>query len=153
VFSLVWRQEILFFGYQDHGSWSCFVDQRSLQPGDGCFAAAGAVAAKIQAHAPLLNSFQHVGLDIRCPSPVVDAVPRGNESDDRRYVYVVNKDTRNPVTTQLLLWAERWTLTDVRDVYSGERLPIQRDDEGYLSIPITLAPGDGRLLATDARSK
>jgi hypothetical protein len=144
---------ILFFGYQDHGSWTCFVDQRSLQPGDGCFSAASAVAAKIQAHAPLLNSFQHVGLDIRCPSPVVDAVPRGNEGDDTRYVYVVNKDTRNPVTTQLLLWAERWTLTKVRDVYGGERLPIQRDDEGYLRIPITLAPGEGRLLATDAQGK
>ena len=65
----------------------------------------------------------------------------------------MNKDTRNLVTTRLLLWAERWVLTDVQDLYSGERLPIQLDEEGYLSVPVTLQPGEGRLLATDAGSR
>jgi hypothetical protein len=27
------------------------------------------------------------------------------------------------------------------------------DEEGYLSIPIALAPGEGKLLATDASGK
>lgn len=129
------------------------MDQQSLQPGDGCYAAASDVAAKIETHARLLKSLQHGGLDIRCPSPVVDAVPRASAEEGKLYVYVVNKDTDNSVTTRLLLWAERWVLTDVRDIYNGDCLPVQLDDEGYLSVSITLAPGDGRLLVTDAAAK
>jgi hypothetical protein len=61
----------------------------------------------------------------------------------------VNKDARSGVSTRLLLWAERWTLAGVRDVYSGQSLPIERDEEGYLSVPLALEPGEGRLLAMD----
>jgi hypothetical protein len=144
---------ILFFAYQSHGSWICLVDQQSLEPSDGCYEAAREVAARIEPHAALLQSLQHGGLDVRCPHPAVDAVPRVCGEDGRPYVYVVNKDTNASVSTRLLLWAERWQLTEVRDVYRGERLPIERDDEGYLAVPITLGPGDGRLLATDAAAK
>jgi hypothetical protein len=144
---------ILFFAYQSHGSWSCFVDQHSLQPTDQCYAAAADAAAKIAAHADLLKTLKHVGLDVRCPSPVVDAVPRGREGDEKHYVYVVNKDTQNPVSTRLLLWAERWNLTTVQDLFNNQQLPIQLDEEGYLSVPVTLAPGEGKLLATDASGK
>ncbi len=69
------------------------------------------------------------------------------------YVYVVNKDTKNPVSTRLLLWAERWVLTGVQDVFSGKELKVEKDEEGYLSVAVTLAPGEGQLLATDAAGR
>jgi len=66
---------------------------------------------------------------------------------------VVNKDTKNPVSTRLLLWAERWVLTGVQDVFSGKELKVEKDEEGYLSVAVTLAPGEGQLLATDAAGR
>ena len=141
---------ILFWAFQTHRGWPCFVEQKSLEPNDGNYAAAAEVAATIDKHAELIKSLEHAGLDIRCPSPAVAAVPRKSAKDGKLYVYAVNKDTSNPVTTRLLLWAETWTLTNVRDVFTGQRLPIARDEEGYWSIPLKLRPGGGRLLATDA---
>jgi hypothetical protein len=44
-------------------------------------------------------------------------------------------------------------VTSVRDVFSGKQLEITRDDEGYLSIAVTLAPGEGQLLATDVTDR
>ncbi len=144
---------ILFFAYQSHGAWKCFVEQDSLEATDGCYAAAAETAARIAANADLLATLGHVGLDVRCPSPVVDAVPRGREGDARRYVYVVNKDTQNPVSTRLLLWAELWNMTTVEDLFNHRQLPIRLDEEGYLSVPVSLGPGEGKLLTTDARLK
>ncbi|MGB2820870.1 MAG: hypothetical protein WBF17_07810 [Phycisphaerae bacterium] len=144
---------IIFWSFQTHGSWPCFVEQKSLEPNDGNYAAAGDVAALIEAHADLLAALRLGGLDVRCPSPVVDARPlHDSRVGDRqsRFVYAVNKDTGHRVSTRLLLWAERWKLTSVRDVYSGEKLQVKRDEEGYLTVPLTLAPGEGKLLATDA---
>lgn len=144
---------LLFFAYQSHMAWPCFVDQMSLEPTDGKYAAAAEVAGKINAHAELIKSLEHVGLDIRCPSPVVDAVPRISSKDEKLYVYAVNRDTKNAVSTRLLLWAERWTLTSVQDVFYGKDLEVTQDEEGYLSVAITLKPGEGKLLATDAASR
>ena len=140
---------ILFWAFQSHGSWPCLVDQQSLQPIDGNYAAASEVAASINMHADLIKSLEHIGLDVRCPSPVVDAVPRKSSKDEQLYVYVINKDTHNPVSTRLLLWAELWVLTSVRDVFSGKSLEVGKDEEGYLTVALTLAPGEGQLLATD----
>ena len=141
---------ILFWALQSHGSWACFVEQDSLQPTDGCYEAAGKVAAHVADHAELIRSLEHTGLDIRCPSPAVDAVPRKGGKDGKLYVYAVNRDTRQAVSTRLLLWAEIWTLGSVRDVFADESLTVARDEEGYWSVPLKLEPGQGRLLATDA---
>ena len=143
---------ILFWAFQSHRGWPCFVDQQSLQPIDGNYAAAAKVAAQIKAHADLLAALRLGGMDVRCPSPVVDARPLHDSrvADRRRkFVYVVNKDARNPVSTRLLLWAERWAVSSVRDVYSGRKLDVNRDNEGYTAVPLALAPGEGQLLATD----
>jgi hypothetical protein len=143
---------ILFWAFQSHRGWPCFVDQQSLEPIDGNYAAAAEVAAQITAHAHLLAALRLGGMDVRCPSPVVDARPLHDSrvaDRGRKFVYVVNKDTKNPVSTRLLLWAERWAVTSVRDVYSGRKLHVKRDNEGYLTVSLTLAPGQGQLLATD----
>ena len=69
------------------------------------------------------------------------------------YVYAVNKDTKRSVSTRLLLWADVWQWTIAREVFSGEELNIARNDEGYLSAPLTLEPGEGKLILTDAKVK
>lgn len=144
---------ILFWAFQSHGSWPCFVEQQSLEPTDGNYEAAAEVAANIAAHADLIKSLEHGGLDVRCPSPVVDAVPRQSSRDNKLYVYAVNKDAEHSVTTQLRLWADRWVWTSARDVFTGEDLEVKPDEEGYLSAAVTLGPGEGRLLATDVANR
>ncbi|MBM4084871.1 MAG: hypothetical protein FJ272_08795 [Planctomycetes bacterium] len=145
---------LLFWAFQSHLNWPCFVDQASLAPLDGNYAAAADVAAKISPHADLLAALRVGGLDVRCTSPVVDARPMRDSRDQKVYVYVVNKDTRSPVSTRLLLWAERWALAAVRDVYSGKALEVRPpDEEGYLSVPLPLEPGEGQLLALEVTDR
>ncbi len=144
---------ILFWAFQSHGSWPCLVDQKSLAPTDGDYAAAAEVAALVEKHAGLLAALRLGGLDVRCPSPAVDARPLHDPRDGKVFVYAVNKDARNPAETRLLLWAERWALTSVRDVYTGRQFKVEQDDEGYLTVPLALEPGQGLLLATDVKDK
>jgi len=148
---------ILFWSFQTHGSWPCFVEQKSLEPTDGSYAAAAEVAGHIEKHAELLAALRLGGLDVRCPSAAVEARPLHDSRVDgrqRRFVYVVNKDARNSVSTRLLLWADRWALSRVRDVFTGKELPVKpRDEEGYLSVPFELGPGEGQLLETDVKDR
>ena len=144
---------ILFWAFQSHASWPCLVDQKSLEPTDGNYAAAGEVAAQVAKHAELLAALRLGGLDLRCPSPAVDARPLHDPRDGKVFVYAVNKDARNPATTRLLLWAERWALTSVRDVYTGRDFKVEQDAEGYLSVPLAMEPGEGLLLATDVKDR
>jgi len=140
---------ILFWALQDHGDWRCLVDGRSLKPTDGKYAAAAEVAAKINAHAALITSLNPRGGDVRCPSPFVEAVGQ-RDNDGKLYVYAVNKNTREAVSTCLLWWGERRALTNVRDVFSGQELKAAGlDEEGYWRVPLALAPGEGKLLDFD----
>jgi hypothetical protein len=70
-----------------------------------------------------------------------------------RYVYAVNKASRRSVSTRLLLWAERWGIEGVRDVFSGRSPGVETDEEGYLAVPVSLAPGDGMLLEMEISDK
>ena len=140
---------ILLWSFQTHGSWPCLVDQKSLEPVDGKYAAAAEAAGRIAAHADLIKSLAPVGNDVRCPNPYIDAVVQVDRRNEDKYVYVVNKNTKEAVSTQLLMWAEKWTLNNVRDLYNGKNMKIETDEEGYWSVPITLEPGEGRLLDFD----
>lgn len=141
---------ILFFQYQVEG----MADFVTLKPRDGKLAAAGKVAGYFNAHAGLVNNLTRAGLDVRCPSPVVEALPVKGAEDQPLYVYAVNKDAKNAVSTRLMLWAEQWSLSRVEDVYTGRKLEVQPvDQEGYLSVPLTLEPGEGMLLRTDVVNK
>lgn len=146
-------QGIVFYALQDHAGWTCLADEKSLKPSDGKYAAAAEVAALIEKHSALLRSLKKVGgTDFQCLNSAVDAIPLSNETG--AYAYVVNKDTENPVTTRLRLWDAVWTMTSVKDVFSGQDLEVKPcDAEGYLSVSLTLAPGEGQLLATDAKVK
>ena len=131
---------------------SAMIEQKSIKPCDGKYAAMAEVAKKINAHAKLLVSLTHGGFDVRCRSPFVEVVPR-KDPTGKLYVYVVNKNARAPVETQLLVWADSWRLDSVKSVYDGKALPVRQDAEGYLTMPLSLEPGDGDLLVTDARRK
>jgi len=142
---------LIFFQYQ-----TGLVDAVTLKPRDGKLEAVGEVAGKVKAHADLFKTLEHVGLDIRCPSPVVQAVPVkvGVGEEAKTSVYAVNKDPVNSVSTRLLLWEEVWNWTSARDVFADKDIPVSpRDEEGYLSIPLTLGPGEGKLIVTNAAVK
>lgn len=138
---------ILFWALQDHGDWQCLVAEDSLKPTDEKYAAAAAVAAKINAHAALLASLRPAGGDIRCPSPYVDAIGQRSKSN-HAYLYVVNRNTKQPVSTTLLSWGAKPKPEGVRDIFSGQAVAVSAklDKEGYWRMPITLRPGEGKLL-------
>ena len=150
---------ILFYALQSHDDWQCLVAEESLKPADEKLAAVAEVAAKINAHAAFIKSLRAVGGDIRCPNSYVEAV--GQVGPDRRpYLYTVNKNTRDTVSTVLLWWGERPKLTKLRGLFTGEDLtaPQELNEEGYQVIPLTLAPGEGKLIdlgrqKPEARSK
>lgn len=145
---------IIFWAFQSHAGWPCLVEQQSLAPTDGNYDAAAGIAACIDAHADLLKALTLGGLDVRCPSSVVEARPMQDTRDGSFYVYAINKDARHAASTRLLLWAEQWDLSRVQDVYTARRLEVQPvDKEGYRSVPLTLAPGEGMLLRTDVVNK
>jgi len=145
---------ILYYSLQSHDGWQGLVEDETLQPCDGAYAAATEMAALISKHADLLASFQHQGLDLRCPNPVVDAVPLRAGKEPKIYTYVINKDTEKPATARLLLWAQTWTWTRAEDVFTGKVLEVKEaDEEGYLNASLALAPGEGQLLLLDAAGK
>jgi len=146
---------LLFYTLQmERSTWPALVEQQSLKACDGKYAAAAEVAAAINANADLLKSLEHGGLDVRCRSPYIEVVPRRVRGTERLYVYVVNMNAKAPVSTELLVWADTWRLSKVASVFNGRELKIERDrKDGYLSIPLTLAPGEGQLLVTDAKGR
>ena len=126
------------------------VDPVTLKPRDGKFAALADVAGKLTAHADKLAAMKHAGLDVRCPDPVVQAVPV-QIAGHGLGVYAVNKDPANNVATRLMLWDDVWHWATARDVFAGRELEVRRGEDGYLFVPSELAPGEGRLSLTDAR--
>jgi len=141
---------LMYFEYQRG-----LVDPVTLQPRDGNWDRLGEVLNKIGKHAEMIASIEHIGFDIRCPSPVVEAVPikvgTEQEQNEQLGVYAVNKDPVNPVTTRIMLRHESWTWTTARDVFEGKDILVgPKGDDGYLSIPLKLAPGEGKLITTDA---
>jgi len=145
---------LLFYTFQvERARWPALVEQKSLKPCDGKYDAAASVAARIQANAALLRALEHGSLDIRCPSARVDVVPRRRKETGRNYVYVVNMDAGAPVKTNLIVWSGDWTLTNVSSVYTGRDFPVERDPDGYFRVPLTLEPGEGDLLLTDAKHR
>jgi hypothetical protein len=138
---------MMLFQYQDG-----LVDAVTLQPRDGKFDIVTEVAGKMKAHTELLRSLKHTGLDIRCPNPVIEAIPLGCEGIPL-HVYAVNKDAKNSVSTQLLLWADVWQVSSFREVFSDKELQVTQDAEGYWRVPLMLEPGEGKLIMTDAKVK
>lgn len=110
------------------------------------------VAQIAQRHGKTLGALKFWGFDLRCKDARIAAVPR-SDATGTSATYVVNMDTANTVTAPLLLWGETWRWTKARDVFTGQDLPVAPPDaEGYLSCSITLRPGEGKLIITDAES-
>lgn len=110
------------------------------------------VAGIAQRHGKMLGDLHGSGLDVRCRNAMIAAIPRGDGAGVQS-VYAVNLDTEKAVTAPLLLWAEVWTWTKARDVFAGRDLTVSpTDKEGYLACEITLGPGEGKLVVTDAKS-
>ena len=112
------------------------------------------VARLAAKHGKLIAGLHHGGLDVRCKNPLFAAIPQSAAAaEDKRVpcVYAVNLDTENPITAEILLWDDVWDWTTARDAFSGAILAVSpRDEEGYLSCTITLRPGEGKLIETDA---
>ena len=139
---------LLLFSYQGFDKFVGLVDPTNLKPGDDKLAAVGDVAARIARHAKLLHSLKRGGLDIRCPSASVEAIPL-TAKDGHSYVYAVNKNTREKVETELMLWAAEWKLTKATDLFGATDLKIEENKRGYTTILLSIGPGEGKLISTD----
>jgi len=111
------------------------------------------VARIASRHGKTIAALVHGGLDVRCKNAMVSAVPVKNAADTR-YVYAVNLDTKNAVTADILLFSQVWNWAKARDVFAGRNLTVKKPDkEGYLACTVTLKPGEGKLIETDAKQK
>jgi hypothetical protein len=126
------------------------VDPVTLKPRDAKLETVREVAGKISARGEFFSTMKRAGLDVRCESPLVDALPVQSEAEGRLCVYAVNRNTKEKVSTRLMLWDEVWNWTRCEDLFSGKVWEVERNDEGYLVVPLVLGPGEGKLLATDA---
>jgi len=144
---------LLFYTlHRERDRWAALVEQKSLQPCDRKYEALASVAARIQAQASLLVSLRHGPLDMRCSDPCVEVVPREAPDTGRLYAYVVNKNAKAPASIRLWVPARAWELAKVEDVFAGKRLDVTRDEAGFLGTSLALEPGEGTLLATDAKA-
>jgi len=145
---------ILLWGLQNVGEWQCLLDEKTLQPTDAKFAAASKMAGLIAKHSDLLASLEHSGVSFQCPNPIVYPIPVKPGKDGKPAVYVVNRDTRNPAKATLRIWSETHTWTKATDVFAGTDLQIQPpNQDGDMTITLTLAPGEGKLITTDVEGK
>lgn len=116
----------------------------TLEPNGDNLAAIGEVAGKIKEHARLLLSLRVGEFDVRCESPDIEPVPLHNGADGR-YVYVVNRNTKESVTCKLF-WPLELGLAKVKDIYAGTIVQAETDAV-CVKVRLELAPGEGRLLA------
>jgi hypothetical protein len=134
---------ILFYGLQA-GFGVGLVETVTLVPNGGNLEAIGEVAGNIQRHGELLKSLEVGKFDARCESPDVEPVPL-HDGKDGRYVYVINRNTTDSVACKVF-WPVKLDRASVRDVYAGA--DISAVVEGpYVTVPLELRPGDGKLLA------
>ena len=119
------------------------ADTVTLEPNGGNLAAIGEVAGHVKRHGKLLASLKIGGLDVRCKHPDIDPVPR-HDGQDGRYVYVVNRNTRESVSCKLF-WPSKLGRADVTDVFAGKKVPTEKGDR-FVSVSFDMIPGEGRLL-------
>jgi len=134
---------IVFYSLQA-GFGVGLVDTVTLKPNGGNLAAIGEVAGHIKRHAKLIRSLEVGKLDVRCASPDVEPVPL-HDGKDGRYVYAISRNTKESVSCKLF-WPRKLKRNRVRDIFADARAPTEAD-EFYVSVPLELAPGEGRLLA------
>jgi len=110
------------------------------------------VSDVVSPHGRTVASLRYAGLDVRCKNAMVAAIPRQAGEKGPLCVYAVNLDTEKEVAADLLLWDDVWDWTKAQDVFAGTALEVKpRDKEGYLSVQVTLKPGEGKLVETDAK--
>ena len=122
------------------------VDTVTLEPNGENLSAIGEVAGNIKKHAKLLLSLKVGGFDVRCQSPDIEPVPL-HDGKDGRYVYVINRNTKERVNCRLF-WPARLGRGKVKDLYADEDVQTE-SDESYVRVSLELAPGEGRLLAVE----
>jgi len=120
------------------------VDSVTLRPNGKNLDAIGEAAGRIERHAGLIRSLAVGKLDVRCASPDIEPVPL-HDGKDGRYVYVINRNTRESVSCRLS-WPLKLKRTKVKDLFTGTSV-LTDADECCLNAPLELAPGEGRLLA------
>ena len=108
-----------------------------------------------KAHGKTIASLSHSEFGVICRNPNIAAIPRDDQpdpkKDGKRYLYVVNLDTKNSSVADLQLWAGAWTWTKATDLFSGKDLPVKQSvGLDYISTQLTLGPGEAALIETDA---
>jgi len=119
------------------------VDTVTLKPNGENLAFIGEVAGHIKRHAKLLQSLEVGKFDVRCSSPDIEPVPL-HDGKDGRYVYAVNRNTKESVPCKLF-WPKKLERIRVKDLYADAAVQTEIG-ESFVSVSLALAPGEGRLL-------
>ena len=128
------------------GHWG-LVDPVSLRPIDGRLAAAGQVAKLASDHAEMLAQARYSGGALYTNAfvaPISISTGRKEEDNLVNYLYVINLNTRAPVSTWI------YDLPRVlRDITTGEELKTEMyetRESAWWGLLMTLKPGEARIL-------
>lgn len=132
----------------DQPGHSGMVDPLSLQPIDGRLAAAGQVAQQALAHAEILAPARYGGGRVMYTNAFAAPVSlfTGSKEEDNlvRYVYVINLNTREPISFWLYDLPRA-----LRDIATGEELKTEMyetRESSWWGLFMTLQPGQARIL-------
>jgi hypothetical protein len=127
------------------------IDETTLAPPDGKYAAAAEVAALVEAHGALIKSLdsQGAGMRIASSSIFVETLPLKNERD--RYLYVINKNTARSVPCRVF-WGlglprrlTGWSRAE--NIFTGETVDIAEGDWDSLRLTQDHRPPPGGVSA------
>lgn len=143
---------LAFYSWQGHAGGKALVSGASLRPLDGKLVAAAEVLRKVRRHDRLIRSLEPEQRRVYCTSPWVEAVPLGDGKG--AYIYAVNRNIRSKTSVELS-WDPERRVARVTDLFAGQPLQVYQapfeDDETSARARLNFLPGEGKLLAVEAR--
>lgn len=142
---------VFCYTYQtEKPQWPALVDGQTLRPVDDKYQALAAVARQIAPARQVLLETHWSGFEVRTSATTVDAVGR-ETSAGRRFIYLVNRDARGPVTCTVTVMPivaptakTRLLAFKAVDLFTGSALDL-RPQVGCTAAEVRLEPGDGQL--------
>lgn len=139
---------LMLWTLHDPYRWPGLIGKKSLAPTDGKLAAATEAGTLISKHGALLKSLGYGGFALRDSDWIrMEAVPR-KSPEGQTYIYLVNKDKDAPATAKIAYPAA--AKHTAKDLFSGKESSTAAAEGGFQELEVTLAPGDGALLAVQA---
>lgn len=138
---------IIGYALQDHDKHLQGLVNAELQPtvardGSVPLAEYRHFGAIVQRHAALLSRHKRDSFEVVPNSPAIVAVPRFDPQDKAKYLYVVNKNTRESTETTIKVGLAD---ASAADIYGGTSPPVEERGATSTTFKLRLQAGEGQL--------